>query len=85
MSSLSQDLSIIAQNLNRLRRIKKISQKEIADYIGVIPGTFSRWESKNFSNIKYESMIKIVEYFENKGVIFQDFSESNMGGANRNI
>ena len=38
----------IAENLIRLRHERKITQEELADYIGVTKGSVSKWE-KNIS------------------------------------
>ena len=71
--SLSLKLKVLAQNITRIREIKNISQKEIAEHLGITPGTVSRWERKRFNNIKYTSMVKIIDYLEDKGVNFSDF------------
>lgn len=38
-----------------------ITQKEIADYVGVSEGTVSRWESANISNMRRDRIAKLAE------------------------
>lgn len=48
--------------LKELRQEKKLSQKEIANFLGVNEKTISRWE-KNESTIKSDKAQKLADYF----------------------
>ena len=48
--------------LKELRREKKLSQKEIADFLGVNEKTISRWE-KSESTIKSDKAHKLADFF----------------------
>lgn len=48
--------------LKKLRRVKKLSQKELADYLGVNEKTISRWENGE-SQIKPEKAEKLANFF----------------------
>ena len=48
--------------LKELRKEKKLTQKELADYLGINEKTISRWENGE-SNIKPEKAKKLADYF----------------------
>ena len=49
--------------LKELRKEKKLTQKELADYLGINEKTISRWENGE-SNIKPEKAKKLADYFD---------------------
>ena len=60
----------VAQNITRKRCIKCVTQMEIAIAMQVSIGTVSRWESRNFSQIKTDDLIKLLNYLGSRGVMF---------------
>ncbi|PQL91060.1 helix-turn-helix transcriptional regulator [Apibacter adventoris] len=54
---------MISKKLIQLRRKKRISQKEVAESIGVSQSTLCDWESGK-RNPKVESLFKLAEYFK---------------------
>jgi len=49
--------------LHKLRERNRLSQQEIADFIGVSQNTYSRWES-DLSTFKIEYLPKLAEVFK---------------------
>ncbi|OTG48370.1 helix-turn-helix domain-containing protein [Streptococcus agalactiae] len=49
--------------LKELRKEKKVSQKEIADFLGISERTISRWENSE-NTIKSDKAQKLADYFE---------------------
>ncbi|HEO6612901.1 TPA: helix-turn-helix transcriptional regulator [Streptococcus agalactiae] len=49
--------------LKELRKEKKLSQKEIADFLGISERTISRWENSE-NTIKSDKAQKLADYFE---------------------
>ena len=52
----------IAENLIRLRHERKITQEELADYIGVTKGSVSKWE-KNISKPDLQTIPVLATFF----------------------
>lgn len=52
----------IAENLIRLRHKRKITQEELADYIGVTKGSVSKWE-KNISKPDLQTIPVLATFF----------------------
>lgn len=48
--------------LKELRKIKKITQQELADYLNITQATLSGWESGKFE-IDYSNLFKCAEFF----------------------
>jgi len=49
--------------LHKLRERNRLSQQEVADFIGVSQNTYSRWES-DLSTFKIEYLPKLAEVFK---------------------
>ncbi|HHK0187005.1 TPA: helix-turn-helix domain-containing protein, partial [Streptococcus pyogenes] len=49
--------------LKELRKEKKASQKEIADFLGISEKTISRWENSE-NTIKSDKAQKLADFFE---------------------
>lgn len=48
--------------LRELRKAKKNSQQEIANFLGITQATFSGWENEKYE-IDTESLVKLADYF----------------------
>ena len=53
---------MFGETMKKLRAINNISQKTIADILGVTPGAVSRWENGS-ANPSRDSLIKLAEVF----------------------
>ncbi len=53
----------IMNRLKELRKEKKVSQKEIADFLGISEKTISRWENSE-NTIKSDKAQKLADFFE---------------------
>ncbi|MFS9335227.1 helix-turn-helix domain-containing protein [Streptococcus peroris] len=56
-------MKVFSKRLKELRKEKKLTQKEIAEQIGIKRNTYSDWETgKNEPN--FENLIKLADFFE---------------------
>ena len=53
---------IFSKNLRNLLHLRRLSQKEVADAIGVIPQTFNRWV-QGLSLPRMDKVQKLADYF----------------------
>ena len=61
----------IGKNLKKLRESKKLSQQDVADYIGVERKTYMSWETDK-SGVSSEFIPKLAEFFNVEiGVLFR--------------
>lgn len=61
------------------RRIElDLTQKEIADYVGVSEATISRWESGNIKNMKRDKLYKLSKILQVKGSVLTDDDNSGV-------
>jgi len=59
------------------RRIAlNLTQKEIADYVGVSEATISRWESGNIKNMRRDKLYKLSKILQVKGSVLTDDDSS---------
>lgn len=63
--------------LRQWRRLKNISQKELADKANVTDETIRRYESDGLENAKYSTALKIAEVL---GVDLKDIHNEKVGG-----
>lgn len=66
------DLVKLSQDVVRKRILYNITQIEIANAIGVSPGTICRWESRFYKYTRICDLIAIILYLESKGVNFDN-------------
>lgn len=52
----------IGERLKNLRMNKKVTQKQIADYLGIAPNNYQNFEYGQI-NPSYENLIKLADYF----------------------
>lgn len=56
-------MKVFSKRLKELRKEKKLTQKEIAEQIGIKQNSYSDWETgKNEPN--FENLIKLADFFE---------------------
>ena len=56
-------MEIFGRRLREVRKSKKLTQKEVADFIGKKCNTISDWENnKTFPS--YENLVKLADIFE---------------------
>ena len=53
----------IDKNLKRIRDNRKLTQQEVADYVGVERKTYGNWES-GVTTVKSEFIPKLAEFFK---------------------
>lgn len=53
----------VADNIRNLRGINNLSQAELAEKLGVVPQTISKWENGN-TTPQYQKMMKIAQVFD---------------------
>lgn len=74
-------------DLIRTRRKElKLSQKQVADYVGVSEATLSRWESGNIANMKRSriaALAKILEISPSLIVGDADYIEAGLGSEKK--
>ncbi len=56
-------MKVESKKLRKLRDNKRLSQQEIADFIGISQPTYCDWEKQD-SDIKLENLIKLSEILE---------------------
>lgn len=60
----SKDLEFVfLENLERLMKENKISQKELAEAVGISPSTISTWYKRNTTSISGIHISNIADYF----------------------
>ena len=52
--------SIVVKRLKKIRNVKKLSQKEFADYLGVSFGAYKKWEYEERTP-DIDSLVKIAD------------------------
>lgn len=64
MSKTSESLKNIVRGLAAKRRKLKITQRGLAELMGVSATTVSRWERQNHKSLKVCELVKMLEVFE---------------------
>ena len=70
-------MSVFAEQLKTLRKINGLTQKELAENVGVQQGAINKWESKQ-TEPNIEKLVKLADYFD----VSLDYL---MGGKMKNI
>lgn len=56
-------MSVFAEQLKTLRKINGLTQKELAENVGVQQGAINKWESKQ-TEPNIEKLVKLADYFD---------------------
>lgn len=56
-------MSVFAEQLKTLRKINGLTQKELAEEVGVQQGAINKWESKQ-TEPNIEKLVKLADYFD---------------------
>jgi transcriptional regulator with XRE-family HTH domain len=67
---LSVKLIILIQDIPRLRRMKKkkLTQRQIAGFLGVSIGTVQRYEKESYMSMPVRDLIKLLSLLESTGI-----------------
>lgn len=60
----SASLLDVSQEIERLRKRKKISQEKMAESVGVSTQTYRRWKESSFQNTKIADFILLLKCLE---------------------
>lgn len=69
--------SINAEGLINFRTNNNITQREVANYLGVSVNTVSRWEIGKFKSIKLSDLISLLEFYKRHGLTDDDYTETS--------